>query len=98
MESQRSRIVIDFRLWIARCLTWGAVLTAVLVVTALTWGVLQSMDDAAAAASLVGLMYVLLACWGLNFVAMVALLAAQQVHASGAEDDAEAQRPAPPDS
>lgn len=88
--------MINFRLWIARCLTGGTVLTAVLVVTALTWGVLQTMDDAAAATSLVGVICVLLACWGLNFVALVALLAANQLRVRGSEDDADAQRPTPP--
>ena len=79
--------MIDFRVWIARSLSGGAIVTAVLAVTVLTWGLLLTMGDAATASALVGLVCVLSACWGLNFVALVVLLAGNQLAQLSAEDD-----------
>ena len=80
--------MIDYRLWIARSLVCGAVVTGILAVTALTWAVLQTMGDTGTAASLVGLLYVLLVCWGSNFVALVVLLAGKSLTESASENNA----------
>jgi len=68
------------RCWVVRSLAAGAVLTAVVVVSGLLWGLLGMMRDAVGSAGARGVFLTAAVLWVLNFIALVVLTALCQLH------------------
>ena len=67
--------------WMARLLWTGLILTAVLLVAGILWGLLQSAGDRAGSDGVRGLLLTVAVLWGLNFIALVVLSALAQLAA-----------------
>lgn len=72
------------RRYIAFSLTALGVLFLVFVVAGGLWGLLSAVGDRGAAQGAIGVTLVAAVCWGLNFVALVVLLAVAYLRAADA--------------
>jgi hypothetical protein len=72
---------VKFHRYIVGCLWAGALLLVVLLVSLTLWVGLHALGDPAGGHVFAAIAVVTAACWGLNFVALVVLLALAQLSA-----------------
>lgn len=76
---------MSFPLRLRASIVWslgaGAVLSLVVVVAAVLWGILRSVGDASGAEGARAVLLVASVCWGLDFVVLVVVLAVAQLAA-----------------
>jgi hypothetical protein len=73
---------LQYRPYIAWSLRAGSVLLLVVIVSGLLWFFLGTMGDHSGAGGFGAVTLVALVCWGLDFVALVVLLALAELSAS----------------